>query len=92
MRPTIVVDGRFVGTWASKRAGGRLAVTVEPFTDARPGVEEAIDAEIDDIGRFEGLTANGAAMSDPASRRRRYDPAPTREEGSNPTLREELRS
>ena len=57
VRPTITVDGRFVGTWASKRAGGRLAVTVEPFTELDPAVAEAIAAEIDDIGRFEGLTA-----------------------------------
>ena len=57
VRPTITVDGRFVGTWASKRAGGRLAVTVEPFTELDPAVAEAIAAEVDDIGRFEGLSA-----------------------------------
>ena len=39
VRPSIVVDGRFVGTWASKRAGRRLAVTIEPFAALAPEVE-----------------------------------------------------
>ncbi|MQA72969.1 MAG: winged helix DNA-binding domain-containing protein [Solirubrobacterales bacterium] len=57
IRPTISVDGRFVGTWASKRSGSRLAVTIEPFGELEPAVEEAIEAEIADLGRFEGLSA-----------------------------------
>ena len=49
--------GAIVGTWASKRSGKRLAVTLEPF-DRLPGtVAEALEAEVADIGRFEGLTA-----------------------------------
>jgi Winged helix DNA-binding domain len=57
VRPTITVDGRFVGTWASKRSGKRLAVTLEPFAKLEPEVENAIEDEIADIGRFEGLDA-----------------------------------
>ncbi len=57
MRPTITVDGRFVGTWSSKRSGKRLAVRIEPFGAVAPAVEGAIAAEVEDIGRFESLTA-----------------------------------
>jgi hypothetical protein len=57
VRPTITVDGRFAGTWASKRSGKRLAVTIEPFAPLEPAIEEAIAAEVADIGRFEDLDA-----------------------------------
>jgi hypothetical protein len=57
VRPTIVADGRFVGTWSSKRSGGRLTVSIEPFERLEPGWEDAIEAEIADIGRFEGVDA-----------------------------------
>ncbi len=57
VRPTITVDGRFVGTWSSKRSGKRLAVTVEPFVPLGRATEEAISAEVADLGRFEALTA-----------------------------------
>jgi Winged helix DNA-binding domain len=57
VRPTIAVDGRFVGTWSSKRSGGRLALSVEPFDELQPDWVEAIDAEVSDIGRFEDLSA-----------------------------------
>jgi Winged helix DNA-binding domain len=57
VRATITVDGGFVGTWTSKRAGKRLQVAIEPFEPLDPDAEEAIDAEIADLGRFEGLDA-----------------------------------
>ena len=57
VRPTVTVDGRFVGTWSSRRSGRRLAVTIEPFTPLGAEIERAVAAEVDDIGRFEGLDA-----------------------------------
>ena len=57
VRPTITVDGRVVGTWRSKRSGRRLSVGLEPFAPLDRAIEEAIAAEIDDIGRFEDLDA-----------------------------------
>ena len=57
VRPAIVVDGSFVATWSSKRSGERLAVTIEPFEPLAAEVEAAIEAEVADIGRFEGLDA-----------------------------------
>jgi hypothetical protein len=57
VRPAIAVDGRFVGTWASKRSGARLAVTIEPFAPLPPAIRIAIEAEVADVGRFEELAA-----------------------------------
>jgi hypothetical protein len=60
VRPTIAVDGRFAGTWSSRRNGKKLAVTLEPFAGIDPEIDEALAAEVADIGRFEGLTATTA--------------------------------
>lgn len=57
VRPTITVDGRFVGTWTSKRSGRRLAISIEPFQRLDQHVIEEIETEVEDIGRFEGLSA-----------------------------------
>ncbi len=57
VRPSIVVDGRCVATWSSKRSGERLAVTIEPFESPAAEIAQAIAAEVEDIGRFEALTA-----------------------------------
>jgi hypothetical protein len=61
VRPTITVDGRFVGTWASRRSGSKLSVTVEPFTELDRATLATIENEVADIGRFEGLEAGLAA-------------------------------
>jgi len=58
LRPSICVDGRLVGTWANKRSGRKLAVSVEPFEPLPDDVMEAIADEARDIGRFEN--AEGA--------------------------------
>ena len=57
VRPAVVADGRFVATWRSQRSGKRLAVTIEPFAELDPCAEAALRAEVEDLGRFEGLTA-----------------------------------
>jgi hypothetical protein len=50
IRPTVLVDGAVVGTWALDRARGR--VTVSPFKPLSTRARRAVDAEIADIGRF----------------------------------------
>ncbi len=55
LRPAILVDGVAVGTWSSRRAGGKLRVELSPFPALDSATEAAIDAEIDDVARFEGL-------------------------------------
>ncbi|MDX6652736.1 MAG: hypothetical protein QOJ38_1517 [Solirubrobacterales bacterium] len=57
LRPTICVDGRLVGMWGSKRSGSRLRVSLEPFSEFDEKLLPEIEAEVADIGRFEGLSA-----------------------------------
>ncbi|HEX2128536.1 MAG TPA: winged helix DNA-binding domain-containing protein [Solirubrobacterales bacterium] len=56
IRPAIVLDGQIVGTWSSRRSGRRLTVELEPFADFDPEAGELVAAEVEDLGRFEGLT------------------------------------
>jgi len=53
LRPTICVDGRFVGTWHSKKTAKRLTVELEPFERIDEAWIPAIEAEVADIARFE---------------------------------------
>jgi len=56
IHPAVVVDGRVVGTWRARRAGGRLDLEVEPFGDRLPrGARPALEAEATDLGRFLGV-------------------------------------
>jgi hypothetical protein len=57
LRPSIVVDGALAGTWTSKRSGKKLTIELEPFEELDTHVRAAVDAEVADIGRFEGLDA-----------------------------------
>jgi uncharacterized protein YcaQ len=55
VRPVIVEDGRVIGGWRSKRRGERIEVELSPFEPMSAVVRRAIDAEIEDIARFEGV-------------------------------------
>jgi hypothetical protein len=57
VRPSIVVDGQAVATWTSKRSGNRLRVEIEPFAALPRAIGRAIEKEVADLGRFEGLDA-----------------------------------
>jgi hypothetical protein len=52
VHPTVLVDGRAVGTWKSKRVKNHLVVMVEPFEQLAPELNEGLEAEVEDIGRF----------------------------------------
>jgi hypothetical protein len=52
IRPTVLVDGGVVGTWALDRA--RDAVTVTPFAPLSAGTRRSVDGEVADVGRFLG--------------------------------------
>jgi DNA glycosylase AlkZ-like len=54
VHPTVLVDGRTVGTWKSKREKNHLVVMVEPFEQLAPKIDEGLKAEIDDVARFLG--------------------------------------
>jgi hypothetical protein len=53
IRPVIVEDGRVIGGWTSKRKGGRIEVSLNPFDRLPTVAREAIEAEISDLARFE---------------------------------------
>jgi DNA glycosylase AlkZ-like len=57
IRPAITVGGRFAATWTSRRDGARLSVAIEPFGELGSAAQDAIAAEVADLGRFEGLAA-----------------------------------
>jgi hypothetical protein len=56
LNPTLLVDGRVLGLWVLRRAGGRIDVTVQPFGALPPNVSDGIESEVADIGRFLGMT------------------------------------
>lgn len=55
VHPTVLVDGRIVGTWKSRREKSRFVVMVEPFERLAPEIGEGLEMEIEDIGRFLGV-------------------------------------
>ncbi len=57
LRAVVLVDGRAVATWSSRRRGTNLIITVRPFDQLSPRVEEGLEAETRDIGRFLGVSA-----------------------------------
>ena len=52
IRPTILVDGEVVGTWALERAKGR--VTISPFAPLTARVRASVAEEVADVARFLG--------------------------------------
>ncbi len=57
LRAVVLVDGRAVATWSSRRSGINLIITVRAFDQLSPRVEEELEAETRDIGRFLGVSA-----------------------------------
>jgi hypothetical protein len=56
LRPTLLVDGQAAGIWRQKRRGAKLLVTVEPFESLGREVIDALEAEVQDLGRFLEVT------------------------------------
>lgn len=54
IEPVIVRDGELLGTWRLTRSRKRAEMTLHPFAGLEPSVRAAIDAEIEDLTRFEG--------------------------------------
>jgi DNA glycosylase AlkZ-like len=55
IRPVIVRDGKVIGGWRSSRKGGMIEVTLGSPDELPADVGRAIDGEIRDIERFEGI-------------------------------------
>jgi hypothetical protein len=60
IRPTVLLDGRVIGTWRLVRKAESAGVEVTPFRDVNTKIRAAIDAEADDIGRFISLPTTPA--------------------------------
>jgi hypothetical protein len=60
VRAVATVGGRAVGTWAARRRGARLTVTIEPFGALAPRVAAALRADATDVARFEGRSLDRA--------------------------------
>lgn len=58
--PVILRDGLVIGGWRGSRRSGKIEITLGPGSPPR-GTKKAIDAEIRDIERFEGLPVNVAS-------------------------------
>lgn len=57
LRPTLLVDGRIMGTWKMKRHKNHLDIEVESFDQLTPEILAGLEAEITDIARFLGVRA-----------------------------------
>jgi hypothetical protein len=66
IRPVIVEDGRVIGGWRSTRKDGAIEITLNPFRPLSAAACKAIDAEVADISRFEGLPATLTHRSAPS--------------------------
>ena len=55
VHPTVLVEGRIVGTWKSKREKNHFVVMVEPFERLAPEIDEGLEAEVEDMARFLGV-------------------------------------
>ena len=63
VHPTVLVDGRIVGTWKSKREKNHFVMMVEPFERLAPEIDEGLQAEVEDIGRFLGVEVRMEVIS-----------------------------
>ena len=57
IHPALLVDGRAVGTWETKRRRDSLSVVIEPFEELDGSYLAGIRAEVSDLGRFLGVEA-----------------------------------
>lgn len=52
IRPTLLVDGRIVGTWKLNKRRNQQEVVVEPFKALEAAVRDGLEAEVKDLSRF----------------------------------------
>jgi len=57
IRPTVLVDGRPVGTWARHSRGAHLEIVVNAFAPLSATATDELEARVKDLGRFLGRAA-----------------------------------
>ena len=62
-RPFATVDGVAAATWGLRRLGERLEVRIDPFRPLDSEAIEALQAEAQDVARFEGRTLAGSPFA-----------------------------
>ena len=65
IHPTVLVDGRVVGMWKSKREKNHLLVVVEPFDELVSELNEGLEAEVTDLARFLGMPTTLHVLTSP---------------------------
>ena len=55
VHPTMLVNGRIVGTWKSKRVKNHFVVMVEPFERLALEIDVGLQVEVEDMARFLGV-------------------------------------
>ena len=55
IRPVIVCDGEVIGGWRYARKQGGIEATINSHGSLAPDVRAAVEAEVADIARFEGI-------------------------------------
>jgi len=63
IHPSILLNGRVVGTWRQRRRRDGLEIAVEPFSRLPRSVRPALEDEIADVGRFLHLPITGERVS-----------------------------
>jgi uncharacterized protein YcaQ len=63
VRAVAAVDGLAVGTWRARARGERLAIEIDPFSGIDSADAAALEAEADDVARFEGMERAPAQRS-----------------------------
>jgi hypothetical protein len=57
LHPALLVDGRVVARWGTKKSRAGLTVSVEPFEPLAAEVLPGLEEEVADVGRFLGVEA-----------------------------------
>jgi hypothetical protein len=56
--PSLLVDGKLIGTWSIRKSARSLRIAVRPFGRLSSNIRTALAAEVADIERFEGTSAD----------------------------------
>jgi hypothetical protein len=54
LSPVLLVDGRMAGVWSHDVAGGRVAISVQPFAPVGADVRAGVEAEAQRLAAFLG--------------------------------------
>jgi len=55
--PVVLLNGRAIGVWSSRRKGKSLSVLIQPFSKLSRAVRNRIEEEAASLGEFLGLPA-----------------------------------